>query len=410
MNKLNLKNLLITFVSALVMSSPAALADGHVKYSITSSNVSEYTDMLNPGQIQMFANYPDTYRIDVSENSASCATDPDIEAISQANGTMINDNEGLEVPNFGQTPFPDPSQAQHFVWNYRMYAGQISAVDRIQSSTNVKADGSITLGQQETSISFPTNPRTKTMYADKNLFALFMQKNLGPPRSAGTVTLVHDFIDSYMQPRKAWQYSPATRRVRRAPNISYDTLTTAGGGIVTVDQFGGFNGAQDRYDWSYEGKQTMIVPFMNDALADNPIADTHGVGHLNPDFVRFEEHDVHVVHAQLSPGQRHLYESRTFYFLDGQPGLLMYQDMFDGNQELMRTYMQTHVVGGLGGTGMLSDDICNVQGEYTFDFATRTYSGGNIMGEAIQPRPPIFNGEEKAVSFYTPDGLRRYAR
>jgi hypothetical protein len=410
MNKLNLKNLLVTFVSVVFMTSSAALADGHVKYSITSANVAEYTEMLNPGQIQMFANYPDTYRIDVSENGGSCATDPDIAAISQSNGTMINDNEGLEVPNFGQTPFPDPSQAQHFVWNYRMYAGQISAVDRIQSSTNVKADGSITLGQQETSISFPTNPRTKTMYADKNLFALFMQKNLGPPRSAGTVTLVHDFIDSYMQPRKAWQYSPATRRVRRAPNISYDTLTTAGGGIVTVDQFGGFNGAQDRYDWSYEGKQTMIVPFMNDALAENPIADTHGVGHLNPDYVRFEELDVHVVHAQLSPGQRHLYESRTFYFLDGQPGLLVYQDMFDGNQELMRTYMQTHVVGGLGGTGMMSEDICNVQGEYTFDFATRTYSGGNIMGEAIQPRPPIFNGEEKAVSFYTPDGLRRYAR
>ncbi|MBD1141861.1 DUF1329 domain-containing protein [Pelagibacterales bacterium SAG-MED32] len=410
MNKLNLKKLLLTFASAVVMSSSAALADGHVKYSITSSNLSEYAEMLNSGQIQMFAQYPDTYRIDVSENGASCAVDPDVAAISQSNGTMINDNEGLEVPNYGQTPFPDPSQAQHFVWNYRMYAGQISAVERIQTSTNVKADGSITLGQQETSISFPTNPRTKTMYADKNLFALFMQKNLGPPRTAGTVTLVHDFIDSYMQPRKAWQYSPATRRVRRAPNISYDTLTTAGGGIVTVDQFGGFNGAQDRYDWSYEGKQKMIVPFMNDALAENPIAVTHGVGHLNPDYVRFEELDVHVVHAQLSPGQRHLYESRTFYFLDGQPGLLVYQDMYDGNQELMRTYMQTHVQGQFGGTGMLSEDICNVQGEYTFDFATRTYSGGSIMGPAVQPRAPIFNGEEKAVSFYTPDGLRRYAR
>ena len=410
MNKLNLKNLLITFVSVVFMASSAALADGHVKYSSTSSNVSEYAEMLNSGQIQMFAQYPDTYRIDVSENGASCASDPDVEAISQSNGTMINDNEGLEVPNYGQTPFPDPSQAQHFVWNYRMYAGQISAVERIQTSTNVKADGSITLGQQETSISFPTNPRTKTMYADKNLFALFMQKNLGPPRTAGTVTLVHDFIDSYMQPRKAWQYSPATRRVRRAPNISYDTLTTAGGGIVTVDQFGGFNGAQDRYDWSYEGKQKMIVPFMNDALAENPIAVTHGVGHLNPDYVRFEELDVHVVHAQLSPGQRHLYESRTFYFLDGQPGLLVYQDMYDGNQELMRTYMQTHVQGQFGGTGMLSEDICNVQGEYTFDFATRTYSGGSILGAAVQPRAPIFNGEEKAVSFYTPDGLRRYAR
>ena len=410
MNKLNLKNLLITFVSSIVMSSSFALADGHVKYSITSANVSEYTSMLNPGQMNMFASYPDTYRIDVHENSQSCTVDGDIASISMANGIMINDNEGIEVPNFGQTPFPDPSHPQHFVWNYRMYASQVSAVERIQTSANVKADGSIILGQQETSISFPTNPRTKTMYADKNLFALFMQKNLGPPRSAGQVTLVHDFIDSYMQPRKAWTYSPATRRVRRAPNISYDTLTTAGGGIVTVDQFGGFNGAQDRYDWSYEGKQKMIVPFGNDALADNPISTTHTPNHLSPDYVRFEEMDVHIVHAQLKPGQRHLYESRTFYFLDGQPGLLVYQDMYDGNQELMRTYMQTHVVGQMGGTGMTSDDLCNVQGEYTFDFATRTYSGGSIMGPAITPTATIYNGEEKPVSFYTPDGLRRYAR
>ena len=410
MNKLNLKNLLITFVSAIVMSSSAAVADGHIKYTITSSNVAEYAGMLNPGQINMFAQYPDTYRIDVSEASPSCIVDPDISSISLANGSMVNDNEGIEVPNFGQTPFPDPSHPQHFVWNYRMYASQVSAIERIQTSTNVKADGSITLGQQETSISFPTNPRTKTMYADKNLYALFMQKNLGPPRTAGTVTLVHDFIDSYVQPRKAWVYSPATRRVRRAPNISYDTVTTAGGGIVTIDQFGGFNGAQDRYDWSYEGKQKMIVPFGNDAMANNPVADTHGVGHLNPDFVKFEELDVHVVHAQLKPGQRHLYESRTFYFLDGQPGLLVYQDMYDGNQELMRTYMQTHVVGGNNGNGLTTESMCTVQGEFTFDFATRTYSGGSIMGPAITPTATTYNGEEKPVSFYTPDGLRRYAR
>ena len=117
MNKLNLKNLLITIVSVVFMSSSATLADGHIKYSITSSNVAEYADMLNPGQINMFAQYPDTYRIDVSGESASCAVDADIAAISQSNGTMVNDNEGIEVPNFGQTPFPDPSQAQHFVWN-----------------------------------------------------------------------------------------------------------------------------------------------------------------------------------------------------------------------------------------------------------------------------------------------------
>ena len=34
------------------------------------------------------------------------------------------------------------------------------------------------------------------------------------------------------------------RRVRRAPDITYDTVLLAGGGIVVVDQYGGFNGTR----------------------------------------------------------------------------------------------------------------------------------------------------------------------
>ena len=64
MNKLNIKNLLITFVSVVFMSSSAALADGHVKYTVTSSNVAEYASMLNPGQMNVFAQYPDNSRRD----------------------------------------------------------------------------------------------------------------------------------------------------------------------------------------------------------------------------------------------------------------------------------------------------------------------------------------------------------
>ena len=92
MNKFKIKNLLITFLSAIVFSSTSAFADGHVKYSVTSANLAEYVDMLNPGQVNMFAQYPDTYRMDVYEESAACQLDPDIAAISQSNGTMINDN------------------------------------------------------------------------------------------------------------------------------------------------------------------------------------------------------------------------------------------------------------------------------------------------------------------------------
>ena len=135
---MNIKKLIIAALSSVMITSSAALADGHVKYSVTADNVSEYSSMLTPGMLNMFSAYPETFRMDVYENGGNCTIAPDIAAISQSNGTMINDNEGLELPNAGQVPFPDPSHPQHFVWNYRMYAGTVSAVDRVQTSVTVK--------------------------------------------------------------------------------------------------------------------------------------------------------------------------------------------------------------------------------------------------------------------------------
>ena len=51
--------------------------------------------MLTPGQLTMFSAYPDTYKIHVYETGGDCKYLPEIKAISQTNGTMINDNEGL---------------------------------------------------------------------------------------------------------------------------------------------------------------------------------------------------------------------------------------------------------------------------------------------------------------------------
>ena len=144
----------------------------------------------------------------------------------------------------------------------------------------------------------------------------------------------------------------------------------------------------------------------NDALAENAIETTHSVNHLNPDYVRYEERTVDIVHAQLKPGQRHIYESRTMYFIDDDFGQLALQDMYDGAGTLMRHYLGT-TIRGVGGTGA---DQCAYQGEYTFDFATRTYTGNNMLGSAFSPVSTVYNGEEKPASFYTPDGLRRYAR
>ena len=57
----------------------------------------------------------------------------------------------------------------------------------------------------------------------KGLQLLHLQKNLRTPRSGGTTTLVHDFIDSYeFQPHLNYTYGSTKvgeSRVRRAPDM-----------------------------------------------------------------------------------------------------------------------------------------------------------------------------------------------
>ena len=89
-------NLIVTVLVSLGLTVSVAFAGGH-EYTIDSSNYNEYTDMLSAGQLTMFAAYPDTFRMDVHETGADCEVNPDVKAISQTNGTMINDNEGLEL-------------------------------------------------------------------------------------------------------------------------------------------------------------------------------------------------------------------------------------------------------------------------------------------------------------------------
>ena len=92
--------------------------------------------------------------------------------------------------------------------------------------------------------------------------------------------------------------------------------------------------------------------------------------------------------------------------MDDDFNMLSIMDAYDDNGELMRHQIGT-MMSGIEGTGA---GECNTQGEFTFDFATRTYTGNNQLGTGFSTVPTIYNGEEKPASFFTPDGLRRYAR
>ena len=83
----------------------------------------------------------------------------------------------------------------------------------------------------------------------------------GPARRAGEALMVIDSVNPIVQGRRAWQYLPGQRRVKLAPDLSYDTPNAGTAGTSTYSDAFVFNGAMDRFDWKLVGKKEMYVPY-----------------------------------------------------------------------------------------------------------------------------------------------------
>ncbi|MCY1298333.1 hypothetical protein D9M70_478160 [compost metagenome] len=170
-----------------------------------------------------------------------------------------------------------------------------------------------------------------------NVLFYYKQLVTAPARLAGDVVLVHETLDQVREPRMAWIYSAGQRRVRRAPQVSYDGPYPASDGQRVADNLDMFNGAPDRYDWKLVGKKELYIPY-NSYQLDSPqlkYADLVKPGHLNADLTRYEKHRVWVVEATLKAGQRHIYAKRELY-VDEDSWQIVLADHYDARGTLWR--------------------------------------------------------------------------
>ena len=397
-----LKSAVIAAVS-LQLFSGISFAESP-KYTVDSSNYMQHADKLTEGQIKTFETYPE-YRIDVYASSAECKLPDAVRAVSQTNSKMVNGNEGIEWNTLGAKPFPNPSHAQHYIWNHRSAPHYNASVHRTLTAYIVKSDGTATVGQGDNYIEFPgalSSPLRGQV--DPNIYALYMVKNMSPARIAGTLTMLHDMYDSAIQARKAWQYSPATRRVRRAPDVNYDSFVDQTGGLATIDSYNMFTGAQDRFDWTLEGEKTMLIPHANTSLsqtgaADKILSSRHFV---DPSLYRYEERNVAIVKATLKEGSRHIFPKQMMYVSTDEHNGIMIRDHYDGQGSLVKHQIGSRRVDGSG--------ICQYNGEQTVDFATRSFVIQNTLGEGHDDLELEYDVINMGMNFYSPDGLRRFAR
>lgn len=313
-------------------------ADDKPLFTITKANLDQYKDNLTPGQIAMFNTYPNSYQMPVYQTRRSGSAPQWVydNTIKNASTAKLLDGGNGFSDAYGGIPFPIPQSGVEALWNHiARYRG--TYIVRRASEVAVQRNGSYSLvtSQQEGMFKF-YNP--KGTAADlNNIMFYYLAFIKSPARLAGGSVLVHETLDQVKEPRQAWGYNAGQRRVRRAPNLAYDTPIAAADGLRTADDTDMFNGAPDRYDWKLVGKKEIYIPYNSYKVTspDVKYKDLLQVGHLNPAFTRNELHRVWVVEGTLKSSARHIYSKRTL-FLDEDSWQAAVVDQYDGRGELWR--------------------------------------------------------------------------
>lgn len=308
------------------------------EFVITAQNMEQYKDKLTPGQQAMFKRYPDTYKMKVYKTHRSATMPQEVIDATKDNAVQTNlvqGGNGLEHFKVANA-FPIPQNGLEVIWNHiTRYRG--GSVKRKVTQATPQANGSYSLVYFDEQFVFPNKLKDHDPSKPTNILFYFKQSVTAPARLAGNVLLVHETVDQIKEPRMAWLYNAGQRRVRRAPQVSYDGPGTAADGMRTSDNLDMYNGAPDRYNWELHGKKEMYISYNNYRL-DSPelkYSDILKAGHINQDLPRYELHRVWHVTATLKEGERHIYAKRDFY-IDEDTWQAAVIDHYDGRGNLWR--------------------------------------------------------------------------
>ncbi|HBT21726.1 MAG TPA: DUF1329 domain-containing protein [Verrucomicrobiales bacterium] len=317
---------------------PDPYANDKVIFTITSENMSQYSDKLTDANKRLLEQYSGTYKMPVYPTRRSASFPKFIEENTRNNcakNGLTNNGNGISMLT-GGIPFPIPKSGVEVIWNHVLRYRGVTGLRKVGQVAPTRS-GKYTVVQLEESWLWTFQYTGERVNEKNNVLAYFEQKITSPARLAGTILMVHETVDQVMQPRKAWVYNTGQRRVRRAPNVAYDNPGTASDGMRTADQLDMFNGSPDRYNWKLIGKKEMYVPYNAYKLhSDNlKISDIIKPLHINQEYTRYELHRVWIVDAVLKEGKRHIYKKRRFY-VDEDSWSILAVDQYDNQDRLWR--------------------------------------------------------------------------
>lgn len=307
-------------------------------FTISKANLNQYKDHLSAGQIALFNTYPETYQIPVYQTRRTAAAPQWVYDNTKYNAVnTILENNGNSFTNAkGGTPFPITTNAVEMIWNHiARYRGQYGV--RSAAEAVVQRNGSFSLVEAQQEILFKFYENKGLGDQKDNILFYYLSFVKSPARLAGGAVLVHETLDQNKDMRQAWAYNAGQRRVRRAPNLSFDAPISASEGIRTADSTDMYNGSPERYEWKLIGKKEIYIPYNNYKITSPSVSykELLQPGHVNPSVTRSELHRVWVIEGTLRKGARHIYSKRRFY-IDEDSWQIVIADEYDSRGELWK--------------------------------------------------------------------------
>jgi hypothetical protein len=364
-------------------------------YRITAANMGQYGEQLAEGTKVLLNKYPD-YRLDVYPTHRSAAAPQWVYDNTFANATRAQ----VDVPTekvsgaYGGIPFPIPQNGAEVLWNYRLSWQGGDTISAPFDTWLMTAGGKkVQATRAKFSYQFPY------YFKEGNLESFGGKYQWGklytelPSSKAGEGLMTHWDVDPAA--RAAWQYLVGQRRVRRAPNIAYDTPDFVTSGVGLFDEAFMIFGPTDRYDLKLVGKKELLVPYNNNRAGLAKSDDLVQPRFLNPDLVRWEKHRVWVVEATLKSGKRHVVPRRTYY-VDEDSWQVLLVDGYDAQGRLGRQMYSLTLLA----PDMPALTAQVMWGSYNLD------TGAYFLNSSSNDLKEQYHAVERpSATFFTPDAM-----
>ncbi|MDR6959616.1 hypothetical protein J2W43_003616 [Pseudomonas brassicacearum] len=374
---------------------PDPFAGDKPLYSIKASNMEQYAGQLAEGTKLLLKKYPD-YRLDVYPTHRSAAAPQWVYDNTAKNaGRATLDVESEKVSGaFGGIPFPIPENGAQVLWNYRLSWQGAETISAPFDTWLMTAGGKkVQATRALFSYRFPYYAESGSLENFAGKYQVGKLLTELPSSKAGEGLMTHWDMDPAN--RAAWQYLVGQRRVRRAPNIAYDTPDFVTSGVGLFDEAFMLFGPTDRYDLKLAGKKELIVPYNNNRAGLVKSDELVKPNFLNPDLVRWEKHRVWVVEATLKSGKRHVVPRRTYY-IDEDSWQILLVDGYDAQGKLGRQmYSLTLLAPDMP---VLTSQV--MWGSYNLD--TGAYFLNSSSNDLAVQYQKIAT---PSASFYTPDAM-----